>query len=102
MALNLDEWGLNILRLSAGFGGGVLHALLRKQASPVAVVTSVVAGTLTANYLGAAAGHYAPVWVGDGAVSFLVGLSAMEICQGLMRFTSARIAALSETGERKE
>jgi hypothetical protein len=102
MALNLEDWGLNVMRLSAGFGGGVVHALVRRQATPISVVASVVVGTLTANYLGAAAGHYAPVWVGDGAIAFLVGLSAMEICQGVMRLVSARIESLGGAGERKE
>lgn len=94
--MNLEDWGLNVVRLSAGFGGGVVHALMRKHATPLAVVASVLAGTITANYLGAAVGHYLPTWVGDGAVAFLVGLSAMEICQGLMRLTSMRVASLSD------
>ena len=99
--MNLEDWGLNVVRLSAGFSGGVLHALLRKNIAPAAVVASVVAGTLTANYLGAAAGHYVPVWVGNGAVSFLVGLSAMEICQGLS-LTAARISSSPGDADKKE
>ncbi len=83
--MNLEDWGLNVVRLSAGFSGGVLHALLRKNIAPAAVVASVVAGTLTANYLGAAAGHYVPVWVGNGA-----------------RLTAARISSSPGDADKKE
>jgi predicted MFS family arabinose efflux permease len=82
--MTLEELGLNAGRLIAGFCGGVVHAFVFRQTEPLAVVGSVLTGTLTANFLGIAAGHYIGTWFGDGGSAFIVGLSAMAICQGIV------------------
>jgi len=92
-----DDLGLNAGRLIAGFAGGVLHAFAFKQTSPMAQVSSVVGGTLTANFLGPAAAHFVPMWVGDGGTAFLVGLSAMAICQGIVAMVRSRMGNLDKT-----
>ena len=61
-----------------------------KQPDPWAVVGSVVTGTLMANFIGPAAGHYIGGWFGDGGSAFIVGLSAMAIAQGLVYAVRAR------------
>lgn len=89
--MNLDDLGLNASRLIAGFGGGLVHALVFRKNNPWAVAASVLTGTITANFLAPAAAHYAPSWFGDGGVAFLVGLTAMAICQGAAGMVRARL-----------
>lgn len=86
--MTLEELGLNAQRLVAGFAGGVVAALALKLKTPSAVVGSVIVGTLTANYLGTAALHYLPDWASGGA-TFIVGLTAMVICQRLITAVQA-------------
>ena len=88
--MSLDEFGLNAARLIAGFCGGVVHAFVFKQANPMAIVGSVLTGTLTANFLGAAANHYIG-FLGDGGSAFIVGLSAMAICQGSLALIRVKL-----------
>ena len=68
--MTLDEFGLNTSRLIAGFAGGVVHTFVFKQTGALAAVGSVLTGTLTANFLGEAAGRYMGGWVGDGGSPF--------------------------------
>ena len=79
--MTLDDLGLNAVRLIGGFCGSVVHIFTAKQFQPVALLGSVVIGTLTANFLGPAAQHYAPTWLGDYGSSFLVGYCAIIILQ---------------------
>ena len=90
--MTLEELGFSAPRLIAGFSGGVVAALFLFRKSPAAAVSSVVAGTLTANYLGPAALHYLPDWAAGGA-TFIVGLSAMVICQGIIAAVQGRFKA---------
>ena len=95
--MNLDELGLNTSRLVAGFAGGVVHAFVFKQTTPLAAIGSVLTGTLTANFLGPAAVHYIGAWFGDGGTAFVVGLSAMAVCQGIVAAARARVRAAAPT-----
>lgn len=81
--MTLDDFGLNASRLMAGFAGGVVHAFAFRETSPLGFIASVIAGTLTANYLGPAAIHYAGDWIGEGGSSFAVGLCGMTIIRGM-------------------
>jgi hypothetical protein len=77
----------------AGVAGGVVRALL-SGGGWLAAISSVVIGSLTAGYLTtpvyAAAKAYFPLLAGDAssehAIGFLVGLTAMLICEGVLRF----------------
>lgn len=89
--MNLEDLGLNAKSLVAGFSGGVVHALVFKQREPLGVVGSVLTGTLTANFLSPVAAHYVGTWLGDGGSAFLVGLTAMALCQGLVSIVSTRV-----------
>jgi hypothetical protein len=93
--MTLDELGLNTSRLVAGFAGGVVHAFVFKQSTPLAVVGSVLTGTLTANYLAPAAVHYLGGWFGDGGTAFVVGLSAMAVCQGIVAAARSRVRGVA-------
>jgi predicted MFS family arabinose efflux permease len=89
--MTLEDLGLNALRLTAGFAGGVVHALIFKQKEAGAVVGSILTGTLTANYLGDAAAHYIGTWIGAGGSAFVVGVTAMAICQQMITVVRRRI-----------
>lgn len=98
--MNLSDLGLSAPRLIAGFAGGLLYAFVVKEREPWAVVGSVVAGALTANFLGDAVAHYVPGWVGPGGISFFTGLTAMAICQGLVAMVKARFGPLHKDTEK--
>lgn len=78
--------GISLPLLVAGFAGGMVNALFFKRTDPSAFVASLVGGALTANYLGplaaTAIGRY--IETGAGAPAFIVGVTAMAICQGLV------------------
>lgn len=76
------DLGFKLQEAIAGFAGGVVYALVMKQTKPLEAVSSVVVGTLTANYLT----DYVARQVGfDGAgMGFLTGLIAMALCQGII------------------
>lgn len=78
----LTELGLRLPDLVAGFAGGVASSFVMKQSDPRAIVASVVVGTLTAGYLGEPATRM--FGTAGYAASFIVGLGAMAICQGLI------------------
>lgn len=89
--MNLEDLGLNAKLLVAGFAGGVVHALVFKQTAPYAVVASVLTGTLTANFLAPVASHYLGDWLGAGGCAFVVGLTAMAICQGIAGIITTKL-----------
>lgn len=89
--MNLEDLGLHAKTLIAGFSGGVVHALVFKQREPLAVIGSVLTGTLTANFLAPVVAHYVGDWLGDGGSAFVVGLTAMAICQSVMSLVTARM-----------
>lgn len=84
--------GIKATHLLAGVAGGTVRAFLA-GGGWIAAVSSVVIGSLTAGYL------TTPIYSGvkayfpgvhsdvssEHAVSFLVGLTAMLICEGVLR-----------------
>lgn len=95
--MTLEEMGLNVGRLIAGFSGGVVAAVGLGVRSPSAVVSTVVAGTLTANYLGPGAVHYLGPWFGDFGSAFLVGLGGMGITRGVIALIEAKFKKAEST-----
>lgn len=82
----LRDLGIRVQDIMAGLAGGVVNAFVFKRANPAAIIGSIVVGALTANYLGDIATHY--TGASGGAASFIVGLCAMAICQGLVEVAS--------------
>lgn len=88
--------GIKMTHLIAGVAGGIVRAFLA-GGDWTAAVASVVVGSLTAGYLTtpvyAGAKAYFPSLGADmsseHAIGFLVGLTAMLICEGVLR--SARL-----------
>lgn len=74
--------GFKVQDLLAGLAGGVVNALVFQRSNPMAIISSVVVGSLTANYLAEYAAKY--VGLNVGAAAFITGLCAMAICQALV------------------
>lgn len=100
----MQDLGLSASRMVAGFAGGLLYSFAVRDRDPWSIVTSVTAGALVANYLSDATAHYVPSFVGPGGVSFLTGLTAMAICQGVIAFARVRfrVAVRDEEDLREE
>lgn len=91
MANNLfDNIGLHIQDLVSGFAGGTVNALFFQRSQPAAAVASVLGGALTANYMAVAAAHL--TGTDEGVAGFIVGVTAMAICQGLFSVVQSWIA----------
>jgi hypothetical protein len=79
-----QDLGISLPLVAAGFAGGMVNALFFKRTDPWAFVASLVGGALTANYLGPVVSHVIGDYVGTGGAAFIVGVTAMAICQGLV------------------
>ncbi len=84
--------GIKLTHLLAGVAGGIVRAFLA-GGSWVAAVSSVVVGSLTAGYLTTPVYKGAKSWFptlgndtsSEHAIGFLVGLTAMLICEGVLK-----------------
>lgn len=74
--------GVKTQDIVGGLAGGIVNAFVFRQSSPIAIVSSVMVGCLTAAYLSETAAKY--FGTTGGATSFLVGLCAMAICQAIV------------------
>jgi hypothetical protein len=90
----LTSIGIKIPDLAAGFGGGVVNALFFKRGKPMDVVASVVGGAITANFLAQSVGRLCGTDV--GVSGFIVGVTAMAICQGLLGAVKSKMQKLAE------
>lgn len=99
----LNPYGLKISVVIAGFAGGVLRALSRKQHTFREAIASPVCGALAAGYLTEPFVHYLravhfPLPPDDGtnvtmhAGAFLVGVCAMWISDALFAFVARRLS----------
>lgn len=85
---DLFAWlGIRVPDLLAGFMGGVVNALFFVKGRPIDVVASLVGGAITANYLTSAVAHVAGL--DQGVAGFVVGVTAMAICQSFFSVASA-------------
>lgn len=94
-------FGIKLTHFLAGVAGGTVRALLA-GGGWFGAVTSVIAGALTASYLTTPAFRMARSYLSvpdepptEHAVGFLVGLTAMLICEGFIK--SARLWSRSPT-----
>lgn len=78
----LQSLGITIKYLIAGFAGGVVSALLMRNVRPIEALSSVLGGTLAANYFTEHA--VKTIGFGEGAAGFLIGLTAMILCQKII------------------
>lgn len=74
--------GIKPQDIMAGLAGGIVNAFVFKRSNPMAIVGSMVVGSLTANYLGEIAGKF--TGTSEGAAAFIVGLCGMAVCQGII------------------
>ena len=89
----LNDVGIHVPDLFAGLAGGVVRTLLDSRFKPVYTVISAVTGGITANYLAdpftAGFNKLFSAWFGGATLNenvsgFLVGLTAMTLCQVLI------------------
>lgn len=78
----LAQLGIDTRAIIAGFGGGAVNSLIFKRSDPASVISSMVVGALTSNYLSEPIGHY--LGTAPGPSGFIVGLASMAICQGIV------------------
>jgi hypothetical protein len=79
---DLLAYGINVPNTIAGLAGGICAPLAMRNASPMNVFSSVVAGGLCANYMTTEAATY--LGVKEGLAGFLVGISALIIVQAIL------------------
>lgn len=84
----LAQFGIRVPDVVSGLGGGVVNALFFQRAQPMDAVASVIGGAITANYmaglLASGIGHIIGTEPDRGVAGFIVGVTAMAICQGLL------------------
>jgi hypothetical protein len=78
----LSQLGFHAQDLVAGFSGGMVNAFVFKKSSPWAIIGSIVVGGFAANYLTAPISSF--LGTSPGTSAFIVGLSGMAICQGIV------------------
>lgn len=78
----LASLGVKVPDLVSGIAGGMVNAILFQRTTPGAAVASVIAGGLTATYLAEPMAKQFSMSIGPSG--FIIGLTAMIVCQGLM------------------
>lgn len=87
--------GIKLPDLVAGFMGGVVNALFFVKGRPIDVISSLVGGALTANYMTASVSHTLGLDV--GVAGFVVGVTAMAICQSMFSVASSWTTRMTTT-----
>lgn len=81
--------GLKLQYLFGGFAGGVVSVFLMRKVTPWEALGSIIAGALTANFLGedlaSMLGLKTPV------ACFVTGLTSMALCQGIVEIVKSRV-----------
>lgn len=78
----LVQLGVNLHDIVAGFAGGAVNSLIFKRSDPASIISSMIVGACTSNYLSEPIGRY--LGTGAGPSGFIVGLAGMAICQGIV------------------
>ena len=81
----LSGIGVRVPELVSGFAGGLVKILFTRGARPAELIASAIGGALTSNYLSETFSHLVGKAIGEGldlgVAGFVVGLTAMTICQ---------------------
>lgn len=79
----LNAVGVKVTDVAAGFAGGIVNALFFiKNLTPRDVIASIIGGALTTAYLAPPAAKM--LGTDSSVVGFIIGLTAMAICQQLI------------------
>lgn len=76
------ELGIKLPDVVSGFLGGVVNAFIMRDSRPWSVIASVLTGAIAANYLVEPVARYLSLT--HGPTGFLIGLTAMVLCQGAL------------------
>lgn len=86
----LAPLGLKYATLVGGFAGGVLSLTYVRSLTPVQMLMAVVTGTLSAGYLTPIVAHYVDMVQSlENGLSFIVGLTAMNVVPGIIEMSRA-------------
>jgi hypothetical protein len=80
--------GIKTGTVLAGFAGGLVRVLIAKNVTFMQALLSCIVGAITAGYFTPVAMHWLPlaeVSGAEGAIGYAIGLTAMLICEGLLR-----------------
>ena len=83
----LASLGIHLKDLVAGFAGGAVRSFLFKKSKTWAIIGSVVAGGLSANYLASIVSNFLGTPLLPSA--FIVGLAGMELCRRIVESAAA-------------
>lgn len=95
----LETVGIRISDLVAGFGGGVVNAFFFQRTSPGTALASVIGGAITANFLTGMVVDITSQRLAPGVAGFVVGMTAMAICQGLRVVVDSWIKRLTSKAD---
>lgn len=87
----LDDLGLDVKMMLAGFSGGVTHQFFFGKRDFYSSLGSMIGGLFTANYLAPSVAHY--LGAPDAPIGFIVGLTALIFCQGVVSLVRIRVGA---------
>lgn len=77
-----QQLGVSLPDMMAGFWGGVTKAALSGDPKPWPIISTVLVGALTANYLSPVIGHY--IGTTGGVTGYVTGLTGMLVCQSII------------------
>ncbi len=86
-----DVLGLKLGSVMAGFLGGLVKGLIMPNVTMTQTIISCVIGGITAGYLTTPIMYWLPwatVTGAEGAVGYAIGLTAMLICEGIIKYVS--------------
>lgn len=79
--------GIKLISLVSGFMGGVISLSFVKELSKPQALAAVITGALSAGYLTPVVTYYLPHTLPELSVSFLVGLTAMNLIPGIIKLS---------------
>jgi hypothetical protein len=82
----LASIGIHLKDLVAGVAGGAVRSFLFKKSKPWAIIGSVVAGGLSANYLTEVVSNFLGTPLLPSA--FIVGLAGFELCRRVVEMAA--------------
>ena len=98
---DLAQFGVKLSHIVAGLAGGTVRAFL-SGSGVMAAIASVIVGAITAAYMTTPVSQIAlkitglpPANSTEHSVAFVVGLTAMLICEGTIRY----VRAYTQTGQ---
>lgn len=94
----LHEIGVRLDYITGGLAGGFVSAMMMRNVTPGQAIISATVGAFTANWLTDTVAQFSGTFIKPGGICFVVGLTAMVICQFFIEKMSGWIAARKNGG----